>query len=76
MLLRQVVAWALAFALANAGNSIAAKMAMMAMTTSSSIKVKACPLGFRRTLADESPVEDLARNKQDPCGNARTPATL
>ena len=32
---------ALDFALANAGNNIAAKMAMMAMTTRSSISVKA-----------------------------------
>jgi hypothetical protein len=33
--------WALDLALLKAGNSIAARMAMMAMTTSSSIKVKA-----------------------------------
>src|SRR5437879_5451576 len=33
----------LALALANAGKSIAANMAMMAMTTSNSIKVKAAP---------------------------------
>lgn len=34
-----MVCLALAFALLNAGNNIAARMAMMAMTTSSSIKV-------------------------------------
>jgi protein-S-isoprenylcysteine O-methyltransferase Ste14 len=33
--------WALVLALLNAGNSIAARMAMMAMTTNSSIKVNA-----------------------------------
>ena len=37
---------ALAFALANAGSSIPARMAMMAMTTSNSISVKAA-LCFR-----------------------------
>ena len=34
---------AVSFAWLNAGNSIAARMAMMAMTTNSSIKVKAAP---------------------------------
>ena len=38
-LLRHLVRLALSLALLNAGKSIAAKMAMMAMTTSSSIKV-------------------------------------
>ena len=33
---------ALLFALAKAGNSIAARIAMMAMTTNNSINVKAC----------------------------------
>ena len=37
----QWTVFALAFALDNAGNSIAARIAMMAMTTSNSIKVKA-----------------------------------
>ena len=40
-LLRQEICCALALALASAGNSMAAKMAMMAMTTSNSIKVNA-----------------------------------
>jgi len=35
------MAWALALALLNAGNSIAASMAMIAITTRSSINVKA-----------------------------------
>jgi hypothetical protein len=39
MLLKQEIPCARFFAFDNAGNSIAAKMAMMAMTTSSSIKV-------------------------------------
>src|SRR5665213_1173420 len=37
----QLVVWAFFFAAASAGRSIAAKMAMMAMTTSNSIRVKA-----------------------------------
>ncbi len=40
MLLRHFIVMALALALESAGSSIAAKMAMMAITTSSSIKVK------------------------------------
>ena len=40
-LLRQEIRCACALDLDNAGNSIAARMAMMAITTSSSIKVKA-----------------------------------
>ena len=43
----QLMALALDFALAMAGNSNAARMAMMAMTTSSSIRVKALPQPFR-----------------------------
>jgi hypothetical protein len=39
-LLTQRICWALALAFESAGNSIAARMAMMAMTTSSSISVK------------------------------------
>src|SRR5882724_12944813 len=39
VLLRQLAARALSLALLNAGNNIAARMAMMAMTTSSSINV-------------------------------------
>src|SRR5262245_3131999 len=38
---KQAVAWALVLALDKAGNSRLAKIAMIAMTTSSSIKVKA-----------------------------------
>src|ERR1035438_7427540 len=45
-LFRQTVFWLFALALANAGNSNAARMAMMAMTTKSSIKVK--PVAFRK----------------------------
>src|SRR6266704_1208013 len=41
LLLRHAVAWALDLALLKAGNSMAARMAMMAMTTRSSIKVNA-----------------------------------
>jgi len=44
-LLKQVACVAFNFALAKAGSSSAAKIAMMAMTTSSSIKVK--PLRLR-----------------------------
>jgi hypothetical protein len=39
-LLRQLLAQAACLALESAGSNIAAKMAMMAMTTNSSIKVK------------------------------------
>ena len=38
----QRTVWALALARASAGRSMPAKMAMMAMTTSNSINVKAC----------------------------------
>jgi hypothetical protein len=38
--------WALAFALANAGRSIPAKIAMIAMTTNSSMRVKAPSFGL------------------------------
>src|SRR5438045_510020 len=51
-LLRQAVVCALALALASAGKSIAARMAMMAITTSSSIKVKAPEVTRRRRIAD------------------------
>src|SRR5882724_8426415 len=44
-LLRQEIFCPFIFALANAGNNMAARMAMMAITTSSSIRVKAA--GFR-----------------------------
>jgi hypothetical protein len=36
----QLIPWAFRLALASAGSSIAARMAMMAMTTSSSMSVK------------------------------------
>ena len=39
--------WALVLALANAGKSIAAKIAIIAMTTSSSIRVKPAPADGR-----------------------------
>jgi len=39
MLFTQLICWALAFALPKAGNNIAARIAMMAITTSSSINV-------------------------------------
>jgi hypothetical protein len=41
LLLMQLAVLARSFALASAGNSIAARIAMMAMTTSNSIKVNA-----------------------------------
>ena len=41
MLLRQEAAMAFSLALAKAGRSIAARIAMMAITTSNSIRVKA-----------------------------------
>src|SRR5215510_10452624 len=41
MLLVQLIRWAFSLALARAGNSMDARMAMMAMTTSSSINVNA-----------------------------------
>jgi hypothetical protein len=39
-LFKQLTPWAFALALLRAGSNMAAKMAMMAMTTSSSISVK------------------------------------
>src|SRR6185437_11909202 len=41
ILFKQELCWALNFALASAGRSIAARMAIMAMTTRSSMRVKA-----------------------------------
>src|SRR5215469_13171359 len=46
-LLRQAVCCALRLARLRAGRSIAAKMAMMAMTTNNSIRVKALPFAAR-----------------------------
>src|SRR5215831_5206066 len=40
MLLRHIIPWALALDLFSAGRSIAARMAMMAITTSNSMRVK------------------------------------
>src|SRR5437660_8548270 len=57
---RQVVCRAFSRACANTGNRIAARMAMIAMTTSSSIRVKpglrtiACLLVFQRRLSGAS----------------------
>src|SRR6266487_2523092 len=50
----QFVAWAFCLARASAGNSIAAKMAMMAITTSNSIRVnaRACPPLFLLRAAE------------------------
>ena len=45
MLDKHWMLWALALALLSAGSSIAAKMAMIAMTTSSSMSVNPAPLG-------------------------------
>jgi len=45
-LLKHFMAWAFSFALANAGSNSEAKMAIMAITTSNSIKVKAPRLEF------------------------------
>jgi hypothetical protein len=45
-LLEHDMAWALDFALANAGRSIAARIAMIAITTSNSISVKAERFGL------------------------------
>src|SRR5258707_8647668 len=45
-LFKQAICCAFCLALARAGNNIAAKMAMMAITTSSSIKVKPLACGF------------------------------
>ena len=44
---------AFSFAFANAGNNIAARMAMMAITTSNSIKVNAFPNGLGRFFQQE-----------------------
>ena len=62
-LFRQKVAFPLAFALASAGRSIPARMAMMAMTTSSSMRVK--PSWARRGEAEEFGfMEERARYHQ------------
>ena len=53
MLLKHDIAWAFAFAFDRAGNSIAARIAMIAITTNNSIKVKARNsrwVGFRREV--------------------------
>src|SRR5687767_13037282 len=52
LLLTQIVRWARSLALASAGRRRLARMAMMAMTTRSSIKVK--PRSERRVLTDSS----------------------
>src|SRR5512138_3611665 len=45
-----MIPWALALALANAGNSMPARMAMMAITTSSSMRVKPAGRGPQPSL--------------------------
>jgi hypothetical protein len=65
-LLVHLMAWAFVLALANAGNSIDARMAMMAMTTNNSISVKADPTSVvrktKRELGEaEVPREGLRR---------------
>src|SRR5437773_1253710 len=57
MLFLQTTRWAFSFAPASAGNSIAARMAMMAITTSSSIKVNAS-VPKRMRVEDEKPLSD------------------
>ena len=49
VLFKQAVACAFSFALLKAGSSMAAKMAMIAMTTSNSINVKADFVAFALT---------------------------
>jgi hypothetical protein len=51
MLLRQLIPLAVSFARVNAGSSIAARIAMMAITTSNSISVKPACAGGLFTLA-------------------------
>src|SRR5512140_1107828 len=50
-LLRQEAAWPFSFAFPKAGRSIAARIAMMAITTSSSIRVKPRVVGDRGCVA-------------------------
>src|SRR6476469_5203545 len=49
-LFTHLIRWALALALASAGRSMPARIAMIAMTTSSSMSVKAFTLYLRNTL--------------------------
>src|SRR5436190_4829131 len=57
MLLRHAMPWAFVFALANAGKSKPARMAMMAITTRSSMRVKA----FRQELFLKDSNDEWAR---------------
>ena len=65
VLFMQDIACALYFALANAGNSIAASIAMIAITTSNSIKVKpiagARKAGFRSRQSNRLLSESVMR---------------
>src|SRR5690242_7338094 len=59
-LLRQAIRLVLAFARLSAGSNIAARMAIMAITTRSSISVKAAPrLGLKARKGAEQCGEDL-----------------
>ena len=60
MLLKQEIANPRSFALLKAGSNMAARMAMMAMTTSSSIKVKADFKDFAREAMPERTQHGLA----------------
>src|SRR5262245_53907531 len=71
-LLTQEIAWALPFAFASAGKSIAARMAMMAMTTSSSIRVNPdLPEGRKRAADIFMAFVVLDRNANDSVSERR-----
>src|SRR2546425_9491320 len=61
----QKMPWALIFALFKAGKSKAARMAMIAMTTSSSIKVNPNPACVAETLSDPAAGGTTARRRPE-----------
>src|SRR5947209_19733737 len=72
-LFKQAACLALALAFASAGRSIAARMAMIAITTNSSIKVKAL-LGLAALGKTRERLEFIAAFSLRPRGEVSTPA--
>src|SRR5713101_7309299 len=69
MLFRHAIPWLLALALAKAGKSIPARMAMIAMTTSNSIKVNPDGLACSAFMVDKAFIETQRKKFPQPRGS-------
>src|SRR3974390_2460300 len=75
LLFRQMMPWALDLALLRAGSSIAARMAMMAITTSNSMSVNARQLAAENRPEPNARVQRLEFNAFGVMGSLRTGVT-